>query len=199
MIAPYGNGYPPTVQPDPAPASITELYDRFRRPAFSLARRILGDDVLAEDVVQDVFLSVWLTNAPFDSSRGSFAGWLMATVHHKAVDAVRREQSQRNRQNRALDDALTMPAAPVVDVEDAVCDRAVAERVRTALAALPVVQRRALALAYYSGFTQREIAALTGTPLGTVKTRMRAGMGQLRNALHEVAGNALGGPALADA
>jgi RNA polymerase sigma factor (sigma-70 family) len=193
------NGYPPPVQPDPAPASITELYDRFRRPAFSLARRILADDVLAEDVVQEVFLSIWLKPAAFDPSRGSFASWLMATVHHKAVDAVRREQSQRSRQDRALHDATTAPAAPIVDVGDAVCDRAVAERVRAALAALPVAQRRALALAYYSGFTQREIAALTETPLGTVKTRMRAGMGQLRTALHEVAGNALGGPALADA
>lgn len=187
------------VQSSAAPASITELYDRFRRPAYSLARRIVGDDVLAEDVVQEAFLSVWLAPEAFDTSRGSYSGWLMAAVHHKAVDAVRREQAHRNRQTRALEEAMTLPAAPLADVGDAVCDRAVAERVRTALAALPVAQRRALALAYYSGFTQREIAALTETPLGTVKTRMRAGMTHLRDALHEAAGSAHAGPALAEA
>jgi RNA polymerase sigma-70 factor (ECF subfamily) len=85
-----------------------------------------------------------------------------------------------------------------VDVGDAVCDRAVAERVRTALAALPPAQRQALGLAYFSGYTQSEIASLTGTPLGTVKTRMRAGMGQLRKVLHEVSAGPTGA-ALADA
>lgn len=191
-------GYLAAVHSTAAPRSITELYDSFGRPAFSLARRIVGDNGLAEDVVQETFLSVWLKPAAFDSSRGPFAAWLMTAVHHKAVDAVRREQSQRNRQDRAVDEAATAPAAPWPDVEDAVCDRAVAERVRIALRTLPAPQRRALALAYYSGFTQREIATLTESPLGTVKSRMRAGMEQLRAALHAIPGNAPGGAALAD-
>jgi RNA polymerase sigma-70 factor (ECF subfamily) len=177
-------------QPDEAhvvevPASIPELYDRFRGPAFSLAHRILGDAVLAEDVLQEVFLRIWRTPDAFDPTRGSFATWVMTMVHHRAVDAVRREQSQRNRRDRA-EGELAAVRRPEVDVEDEVCDRALAQRVRLALGALPPAQRQALALAYYAGFTQSEIAVMTGTPLGTVKTRMRAGMGQLRKALQEV-------------
>src|SRR3712207_4616404 len=75
-------------------AAVDDLYERFRRPAFALARRILADDTLAEDVLQDVFLSVWRDPSAFDGRRGSFTSWLMAMVHHKAVDAVRREASQ---------------------------------------------------------------------------------------------------------
>ena len=185
------------MQPEQVPASITELYDRFRAPAYSLARRIIGDGVLAEDVLQEVFLSIWRSPAGFDASRGALSTWVMSMVHHKAVDAVRREQSQRDRQARAqldLDSAVPTTA----DVGDAVCDRAVAQRVRTALAGLPPAQREALGLAYFSGYTQSEIASLTGTPLGTVKTRMRAGMGQLRKVRHEVSAGPAGA-ALADA
>src|SRR3954453_22209685 len=78
--------------------AVDDLYDRFRLPAFALARRILADDALAEDVLQDVFLSIWRDPAAFDGARGSVASWLLAVVHHKAVDAVRREESQRRRQ-----------------------------------------------------------------------------------------------------
>ena len=191
-------GYDRAVQHEQAPASITELYDRFRGPAFSLARRIIGDDVLAEDVLQDVFLSIWRSPTGFDPARGGFSTWVMAMVHHKAVDAVRREQSQRDRQARVQLDMEVNAPTVTVDVGDAVCDRAVADRVRTALAALPPAQRQALGLAYFSGYTQSEIASLTGTPLGTVKTLMRAGMGQLRKVLHEVAAGPAGA-ALADA
>ena len=177
------------MHPASVPADIPELCARYRDAAFGMARRILGDDVLAEDVVQEVFLSVWRKPSAYDPARGSFPSWLMSLVHHKAVDAVRREQSQRDRRARAERELTGTVPPGFLDVEDAVCDRAVAERVRLALSALPVAQRQALALAYYNGFTQREIATLTGAPLGTVKTRMRAGMGSLRRALHEVAGD----------
>ncbi len=163
--------------------AVDDLYERFRRPAFSLARRILGDDVLAEDVLQEVFLSVWRDPSAFDRNRGSVASWLLAVVHHKAVDAVRREESQRRRQTLAEEDlALTAPVA-TRDVDDEAWSRVVAQRVRTALGALSSTQREALTLAYYGGYTQREVAALTGTPLGTVKTRMLAGMRRLREEL----------------
>src|SRR3954469_9313363 len=82
-------------------SAVDDLYQRFRRPAFALARRVLGDDVLAEDVLQDVFLSVWRNPGAFEGSRGSVASWLLAMVHHKAVDAVRREESHRRRRTRA--------------------------------------------------------------------------------------------------
>ena len=160
--------------------AVIDLYDRFRRPAFGLARRILADDALAEDVLQEVFLGVWRDPGAFDRERASFAAWLMAAVHHKAVDTVRRE-SQRRRRARAE----TELAAPTADrdVEDEAEGRMVSRRVRTALGQLPEAQREALTLGYYGGFTQREVAALTGAPLGTVRTRMLAGMRRLREEL----------------
>src|ERR671921_825959 len=107
--------------------AVDDLYDRFRRPAFALARRILADDVLAEDVLQDVFLSVWRDPSAFDGSRGSVASWLLAMVHHKAVDAVRREESHRRRRARAEEDlALTAPTR-TGDVEEEAVDRVAAE------------------------------------------------------------------------
>ncbi len=164
-------------------SAVADLYDRFRRPAFALARRVLADDVLAEDVLQDVFLSVWREPSAFDGSRGSVASWLLAMVHHKAVDAVRREESHRRRRARAEEDlALSAPNRTGDVAEDAV-DRVAAERVRTALRALPEAQREALTLAYYGGYTQREVAALTGAPLGTVKSRMLTGMRRLEEML----------------
>jgi RNA polymerase sigma-70 factor (ECF subfamily) len=163
--------------------AVDDLYERFRRPAFALARRILVDETLAEDVLQDVFLSVWRDPGAFDGRRGSFASWLMAMVHHKAVDAVRREESQRRRQTLAEDDLALRAPMSTNDIEEEAWSRSVAERVRTALGDLPDSQREALTLAYYGGYTQREVAALTGAPLGTVKTRMLAGMRRLKEGL----------------
>jgi RNA polymerase sigma factor (sigma-70 family) len=179
--------------------AVDDLYERFRRPAFALARRILADDTLAEDVLQDVFLSVWRDPSAFDRARGSFASWLLALVHHKAVDAVRREESQRRRQSRAGDELVLAAPTEAHDVEAEVWTRVLSERVRGALALLPTAQREALTLAYYGGYTQREVAALTGAPLGTVKTRMLAGMRRLREELGGVAGSASLGGALGGA
>src|SRR5687768_9232238 len=164
-------------------SAIDDLYDRFRRPAFALARRILGDDALAEDVLQEVFLSVWRDPAAFDRARGSVASWLLAVVHHKSVDAVRREESQRRRQHRAEEELELDAPTATRDVEDEAWNRVVAEQVRAALGGLNATQREALTLAYYGGYTQREVAALTGAPLGTVKTRMLTGMRRLREEL----------------
>ncbi|WP_245159175.1 sigma-70 family RNA polymerase sigma factor [Blastococcus sp. TF02A-35] len=177
--------------------AVDELYERFRRPAFALARRILADDGLAEDVLQDVFLGVWRDPYAYDGARGSFSSWLLAVVHHKAVDAVRREESQRRRQARAEDQAVLDEPVATRDVEDDAWSRVVADQVRSALGELPTPQREALTLAYYGGYTQREVAALTGTPLGTVKTRMLAGMRRLRTELGGMPGQ--GGSALDDA
>jgi RNA polymerase sigma-70 factor (ECF subfamily) len=175
--------------------AVDELYGRYGRRAYSLARRILLDDLLAEDVVQEVFLSVWRNPAAFDGSRATVSSWLMAMVHHKAVDAVRREQSQRRRRDQVEDDLLLREPTAARDVEDQAWSSLVAEQVRAALGDLPPAQREALALAYYAGYTQREVAALTGVPLGTVKTRMLSGMRRLRQTL----GGAAGAPAVSDA
>jgi RNA polymerase sigma factor (sigma-70 family) len=163
--------------------ALDEFYDRFSGPAFGLARRILGDDALAEDVLQEVFLAVWRSPAAFDSGRATVSSWLMAMVHHKAVDAVRREESQRRRRGLAEQELSLSAPTSTRDVEDQAWDRLVSGRVRAALGDLPDAQREALTLAYYGGYTQREVAVLTGAPLGTVKTRMLAGMRRLRETL----------------
>jgi RNA polymerase sigma-70 factor (ECF subfamily) len=118
-------------------------------------------------------------------------------VHHKAVDAVRREESQRRRQARAEEEVVLTAPMATADVEDDAWTRVVADRVRSALGNLPDAQREALTLAYYGGYTQREVAALTRAPLGTVKTRMLAGMRRLKTELGGVAlGGALGSAAV---
>lgn len=165
-------------------AALAALYDRYARPCYSLARRILGDDTLAEDVVQEVFLAVWRDPSRFDATRGAFATWLLSTTHHKAVDAVRREENHRKR--RASTDVLETRVSDAPSVDDEAWTGVRRTRVRAALATLPEAQREALGLAYLGGYTQREIAGLTGIPLGTVKTRMLAGMRRLRDELADI-------------
>lgn len=165
-------------------SALAAIYDRYHRPCYSLARRILGDERLAEDVVQEVFLVVWRDPSRFDPARGAFATWLLSTTHHKAVDAVRREQNHRKR--RASSEGLAAMASDAPSVADEAWMGVRRQRVRSALGSLPDAQRQALELAYFGGYTQREIAGLTGIPLGTVKTRMLAGMRRLREALPEL-------------
>jgi RNA polymerase sigma factor (sigma-70 family) len=165
------------------PAALEELYDRHGGAVYGLARRVVADDQLAHDVVQEVFLAIWRGAATYDGSRGSLSTWLFALTHHKAVDAVRR--SQRHSGRRAPEEALTIEAdaAPAVDEQAIAAVRG--GEVRAALAALPEPQRRALTLAYFGGYSQSEIAHLTGTPLGTVKTRTLAALRRLRAVLDE--------------
>lgn len=169
-------------------SALETLYDRYGRQAYALARRIVGDEQLAQDVVQEVFLGVWRGTARYDGGRGGLGTWLLAMTHHKAVDQVRREDNQRRRRV-GLDDAREQPAG-ATDVIDEVWTTLRGERVRWALGELTLPQREALVFAYYFGYTQREIAEATGVPLGTVKTRMMAGVRRLRQclAVHEVRG-----------
>jgi len=164
--------------------ALEALYRRYGRPCYGLARRILTDEQFAQDVVQEVFLTVWRDASRFDPARGAFSSWLLSMTHHKAVDAVRREENLRKRRTTAdvLDDKVSDAPA----VEDEVWSLLRRSRVREALQLLPAPQREALTLAYFGGYTQREIAGLTATPLGTVKTRMLAGMRRLREALDEI-------------
>jgi len=168
--------------------ALEALYDRYGRPAFALARRITGETVFAEEVVQEVFLALWRDPEKYDPARGGFPSWLLATTHHKAVDAVRREEAVRRRRITLAEEAAayTSAASDLPPVEDAAWSGLRGERVRQALSSLPAPQREALVLAYYAGYTQREIADRTNTPLGTVKTRMLAGMRRLRDLLDGV-------------
>ena len=163
--------------------ALEALYERYGRPAYSLARRILTDDTLAQDVVQEVFLSLWRDARRFDAGRGTVATYLLSMTHHRAVDVVRREENLRRW--RTSDEGLELEPDPKARVEDEVEASERRTEVRAALAELPAAQREALLLAYFGGYTQREVAALVGVPLGTVKTRMAAGMRKMKEVLQE--------------
>jgi RNA polymerase sigma-70 factor (ECF subfamily) len=161
-------------------AALEDLYDRYKTMAYSIAYRITNDATLAEDVVQDAFLGAWRNAARYVEGRGSVKTWLLSIVHHRAIDAIRRRRptSELPETESALPVALTLP-----DVWAEVSAGLDAEMVRSALETLSDVQREALELAYFGGLTQNEIADRTGTPLGTVKSRMRLGLLAMRRSL----------------
>jgi RNA polymerase sigma-70 factor (ECF subfamily) len=152
---------------------LAELYDRFGRIAYGLAVRVLRDAALAEDAVQDAFLDVWRSAGRFVPGRAKASTWILTFVHRRAVDLVRREERRRG-------EPLEQAAEPAGEATDeAAWLRLQRERVQKALAALPDQQREALELAYYGGFTQSELADRLGVPLGTIKSRMFAGLTRL--------------------
>ena len=163
--------------------ALEALYDRYGRAAYSLARRILTEETLAQEVVQEVFLSLWRDARRFDAGRGTVATYLLSMTHHRAVDVVRREENLRRW--RTSDEGLELAPDPKARVEDEVEASERRAEVRAALKDLPDPQRQALLLAYFGGYTQREVAALVGVPLGTVKTRMAAGMRKMKAALSD--------------
>jgi RNA polymerase sigma-70 factor (ECF subfamily) len=160
--------------------ALETLYKRYGGPCYGLARRILDDTQLAEDVVQQVFLALW-QGSGYDPSRGAVSTWLLSVTHHKAVDAVRRESTRRKRTSG--EQVLLETAATGPGPEDDAWRLLRAERTRAALKQLPAEQREVLLLAYYGGYTQREIAEMTGLPLGTVKSRTLVAMRKLRDTL----------------
>jgi RNA polymerase sigma factor (sigma-70 family) len=155
------------------------LYDRFGRLAFRLAFRILRDRALAEDAVQEAFLAVWRSADAYKRERAKPSTWILTVVHRRAVDIVRREQSRRSEPLEVAPE----PSVGAADEDAVLRDRRAA--VQAALTELPGDQRQALELAYYGGLTQSELAERLGVPLGTVKSRMFAGLGRLRELLAE--------------
>ena len=157
--------------------ALAELYDRFGGVAYGLARRVLRDDALAEDAVQEAFLAAWRSAPRFVPERAKASTWLLTLVHRRAVDVVRREDRRRG-------DSLDKVGEPAGEsAEDTAWLRFERERVQTALRQLSDQQREVLELAYYGGFTQSELADRLGQPLGTIKSRMFAGLGRLRELL----------------
>lgn len=159
------------------PHAMRLLYERYARLAHSLARRICRNQGLAEDVVQEVFLMLWCEYSHYDPARGTFPAWLLTVVHHKAVDAVRREHSAHHRTVPSNADG-ELPPGPGAD--DAALESVFTGQVRAALHRLPLHQRQILLLAYYGGYTHREISELVKVPLGTVKSRTFLGIQRLR-------------------
>jgi len=167
------------------------LYDRYKTMAYSIAYRITNDATLAEDVVQDAFLGAWRNAERYIEGRGSVKTWLLSIVHHRAIDAVRR---RRRTTELPEFEAVPPPALRAPDVWSEVAASLDAVEVRAALGALSEVQREAIELAYFSGLTQQEIAERTGTPLGTVKSRMRLGLLAMRNVMTMNEETSMSGP-----
>jgi RNA polymerase sigma-70 factor (ECF subfamily) len=162
--------------------ALAELYDRVGRIAYGLALRILRDERHAEDAVQEAFLQVWRSAASFRPERAKASTWVLTLVHRRAVDLVRREE---RRQADPLSDDAAAVLADGEQTDEAAWLRFERERVQSALRTLPDLQREALELAYYGGFSQSELAERLGVPLGTIKSRMFAGLARLRELLDE--------------
>ena len=161
--------------------ALAVAYRRHAGAVFGLARRLVTGSAQAEEIVQEVFLRLWEHPEKFDPGRGSLRSYLLAHCHGRSVDLLRSEQSRRRREERDLQ----RTAEAGYDVEHEVWDLAVAERVGTALGALPDGERRAIELAYYGGHSYREVATLLGEPEGTVKSRIRSGLRRMRGDLAE--------------
>jgi RNA polymerase sigma-70 factor, ECF subfamily len=157
------------------------VLERHADAAFSLAYRICGRRSLAEDIAQEAFLSVWRSGARYDRARGSVRTWTLGIVHNRAVDALRRSGVHERR--RASDEGIEETLEAPERTDSQALDNAVSQEIRGALTELPPEQRRVIELAYFGGFTHLEIASMLGTPVGTVKGRMRLGLQKLRGHL----------------
>lgn len=153
---------------------MAELYDRYSPVVYAVALRVLGDTMAAEDVLQEVFLQLWRNPGAFDAARGSLGAWLAVISRNRAIDALRKRKPETD-----IEDVVVSVAPDLASEADR--SRA-AEKVRGLLGAMPQSQRKALEMAYFQGLSHSEIANKTGEPLGTIKTRIRAGLITLRKA-----------------
>lgn len=163
--------------------ALAALYDRYSGMIFAMLLRILRDRHAAEEVLQDLFFQLWRGAARFDANRGTLPAWLMVIGRNRAISRLRRLSSQE-----IVEDVEAWPANAVpssVNIEDETQRSLLMGKLRGALAALPAEQREAVELAYFEGMTQTEIAARTGSPLGTVKSRVRTAMQSLKQRFEE--------------
>jgi RNA polymerase sigma-70 factor (ECF subfamily) len=159
--------------------ALAEVYRRHAGAVFGLARRLLSERTLAEEVVQEVFLRLWNDPERYDPSRGTLRSYLLAQTHGRAVDLLRSEGARRAREEREA----RATAESGYDLEHTVWDLATAEQVRSAVEKLPAPERECIALAYFGGRTYREVAVQLHEPEGTVKSRIRSGLKRLRQEL----------------
>lgn len=156
-------------------AAMTEIFDRYARMAYSVAFRVLKDATQAEDVMQDVFFQLWQNPASFATGRGSLGAWLAVVVRNRSIDLIRKR--------RPSDSVEDVVLAAHTDVASEVERHTMVQRVRIVLSGLPTEQRQSVEMAFFDGLTHAEIAAQTGDPLGTVKTRIRAALTSVRKAM----------------
>jgi RNA polymerase sigma-70 factor (ECF subfamily) len=165
------------------------IFDRHVDAAFSLAYRMCGRRSMAEDVVQDAFLSLWRSGVRYDRARGSVRSWVLRVVHNRAIDAFRRESVRTSRDVHDEGVAERVASAQRTDVEAERHDEA--RQIRSALGELPADQRQVIELAYFGGFSHSQIAEMLKLPTGTVKGRMRLGLTKMRIALGDPSGMVL--------
>jgi RNA polymerase sigma-70 factor (ECF subfamily) len=162
--------------------ALVTLYDRYAASIYSLALRITGDRLTAQEVTQDTFLRLWKHAAMFDRERGAFGAWLFAIARRRALDVLRSRQRQAKvADGTFISDGGTLPEPAQADASEQIV---LAHVIAQAVATLPLAQRQTIELAYFGGLTQQQIATQTGEPLGTVKSRMRTAMETLRTRLH---------------
>jgi RNA polymerase sigma-70 factor (ECF subfamily) len=161
-------------------AAFAELYDATTRRVFGLALRVVRDPAQAEEVTQEAFLEIWRTSTRFDQGRGSALAWMLTIVHRKAVDRVRSAEASTRRDTSYHQGATTVEHDTTAEAAEASLE---ARRVRGALRTLTAVQREALELAYFGGYTHTEVAKMLDLPVGTAKTRIRDGLIRLRDAM----------------
>lgn len=159
--------------------ALAEAYRRHAGAVYALARRVLTDNAQAEEVVQEVFLRLWNNPEKFDPERGSLRSYLLAQTHGRSVDLLRSETSRKRREE--TDARRTAEAG--YDIEREVWDLTVAGQVQDAVGLLPADERRAIELAYFGGYTYREVASILDTPEGTIKSRIRSGLKRMRSSL----------------
>jgi RNA polymerase sigma-70 factor (ECF subfamily) len=157
------------------------IYERHASAAFSLAYRMTGKRSIAEDVVQEAFLSLWRSGARYDRTRGSVRTWTLGIVHNRAIDALRRGIVHDRR--RASDEGIEERFEAPENTEVEAARRDESREIRAAMSGLPREQSQVIELAYFGGFTHTEIATMLGAPIGTVKGRMRLGLAKMRLAL----------------
>ncbi len=158
--------------------AFVRIYDELGALVYGIVLKVVRDPSQSEEVAQEVFTEVWRQAPRYESSRGTVKGWVATIAHRRAVDRVRSEQSARNREDK---DAVQRHVDLTGGVEDLVGDELERQRVRVALQALTDVQRKAVELAYYGGYTYREVAIMLNEPEGTIKTRIRDGLIRLRD------------------
>jgi RNA polymerase sigma-70 factor (ECF subfamily) len=152
--------------------ALAELYDRYSNVVYAVALRVLKDASAAEDVLQDIFLQLWRNPDSFDASRGSLTAWLAVIARHRSIDRIRKRRPETD-----IEDCV-IAGGP--DLRDETERNLVIEKVRAALETMNPEQRKAMEMAFFQGLTHTEIAEKTGEPLGTIKTRIRSGLQQLR-------------------